>query len=219
MTTANILSEEVPALDFDGDIDFTTLNLGQLRKIVNKDGPYYPVVKGSDNPYRDGYITEPPKKPRASYLFFQCAMRPYFQKRNPEATQSELMTILGDTWRHMSEPEQAPFIELAREEAEQHDKERSLMEVAQRPNQIWQPMRRCLMVLDRISKDGFANIFLEPVDLDVFPDYEEVVDQPMDLSTVRKKLAAKKYQAPENFARDVRKVTYYMCARFCRLSV
>jgi hypothetical protein len=80
------------------------------------------------------------------------------------------------------------------------------MEKAQKPNEMWQPLRRCLMVLDRTSNDGFANIFLEPVDLSEFTDYEEMIDVPMDLGTVRKKLGTKKYQAPEQFARDVRKV-------------
>lgn len=178
----------------------------KLRRIVNSDGPYYPVVEGSTNPYRDGYITEPPKKPRASYLFFQCSLRPYYQKKNPDAGQSELMTLLGDTWRKMSEEEQAPFIQLAAEEAKQHDRERAMMEKAQKPNEVWQPLRRCLMVLDRLSNDGFANIFLEPVNTEDFPDYEEVIDQPMDLGTVRTKLGNKKYQMPENFARDMRRI-------------
>lgn len=178
----------------------------RLKEVLAKDGPYYPVFEGCDNPYRDGYVTEPPKKPRASYLFFQCSMRPYFAKKNPDATQGELMTILGNQWQAMSEAEQAPFVELAKEEAKQYDKERQLMEKAQKPNEMWQPLRRCLMVLDRLSNDGFANIFLEPVDLEEFTDYEEFIDQPMDLGTVRTKLKNKKYQAPEQFARDVRKV-------------
>lgn len=203
---SNTVSDLADFVNLDEDIDFSSLDINKLRQVVNKDGPYYPVVEGSTNPYRDGYVTEPPKKPRASYLFFQCTMRGYFQKRNPDSGQSELMTMLGDTWRNMSEEEQAPFIQLAQEESEQYSKEKAMLEVAQKPNKVWQPMRRCLMVLDRLVKDGFANIFLEPVDMDQFPDYEEVVDQPMDLGTVRKKLAAKKYQAPENFARDVRKV-------------
>jgi Bromodomain len=62
------------------------------------------------------------------------------------------------------------------------------------------------MVLERLSNDGFATIFLEPVNTADFPDYEEIIDQPMDLGTVKKKLESKKYQAPEQFARDVRKV-------------
>lgn len=192
--------------DWEDDIDFSQLTIERLRSILAKDGPYYPVIEGCDNPYRDGYITEPPKKPRASYLFFQCTMRSYFAKRNAKASQGELMTILGDQWKAMSEEEQGPFIELAKEESKQYEKERQLMEKAQKPNEMWQPLRRCLMVLDRMSNDGFANIFLEPVDLEDFPDYEEMIDQPMDLGTVRTKLKTKKYQAPEQFARDVRKV-------------
>ena len=63
------------------------------------------------------------------------------------------------------------------------------------------------MVLERLIKDGFSNIFLEPVNLDDFHDYLEYVDTPMDLGTVKKKLNTKKYQGPENFARDMRKVS------------
>lgn len=189
------------------EIDFSQLTLERLRKIIDREGPYYPVVEGSDNPYRDGYVTEPPKKPRASYLFFQCTMRSYFAKRNPNASQGELMTILGDRWKAMTEAEQQPFIELAKEEVKQYDKEKLLLEKAQKPNEMWQPIRRCRMVLDRLSNDGFANIFLEPVNTSEFTDYEEFIDQPMDLATVRTKLGNKKYQSPEQFARDVRKVS------------
>lgn len=188
------------------DVDFTTVPLDVLRKLANKDGPYYPVIEGCDNPYRDGYVTEPPKKPRASYLFFQAATRAYFSKRNPNLSLNDLMVLLGDKWRGLTEEQKAPFIQLSREEAEMYEKERALMEKAQLPKEMWQPMRRCLMVLDRLANDSFAEIFLEPVDLEEFPDYEEHIDSPMDLGTIREKLANKKYLAPENFARDVRKV-------------
>ena len=118
------------------------------------------------------------------------------------------MTILGEHWQAMNEEEQAPFIQLAREETASYDRERYLMEKAQKPNEVWQPIRRCQMVLNRLKGDGFATIFLEPVDLDEFPDYEDIIDQPMDLGTVDKKIKEKKYLAPEQFARDVRKVRY-----------
>ena len=198
--------EKVEENDWEEDIDFATLTIDKLKSILAKEEPYYPVFEGCDNPYRDGYVTEPPKKPRASYLFFQCTMRAYFAKRNPDATQGELMTILGDQWKAMTEEQQLPFVELAKEESKQYEKERQLMEKAQRPNEMWQPIRRCLMVLDRISEDSFANIFLEPVDTEEFTDYDELIDQPMDLGTVRTKLKTKKYQTPEQFARDVRRV-------------
>ncbi|KAG7355569.1 SNF2/helicase domain containing protein [Nitzschia inconspicua] len=190
----------------DEDIDFSKLTIDQLKAILDKDEPYYPKFEGCDNPYRDGYITEPPKKPRASYLFFQCTLRSYFTMRHPEASLGELMTIIGNHWHSMSEEEKEPFVELAKEEAKQYERERALMEKAQRPNEMWQPIRRCRMVLNKICEDGFANIFLEPVDLKDFPDYEEYIDHPMDLGTVRQRLETKKYQMPEQFARDVRKV-------------
>jgi len=189
------------------DIDFRTLSLDRLRKVLSADGPYYPKFEGSTNAYRDGYITEPPKKPRASYLFFQCSMRSFFKKRNPNATQAELMTILGERWGQMSDEEQAPFIKLAKEESAQFDKERALMEKAQKPNEVWQPLRRCLMVLNRMKNDSFSTIFLEPVDTEEFPDYDDIIDQPMDLGTVEKKIKNKKYLAPEQFARDMRRVS------------
>jgi len=183
-----------------------TLTKETIMKILNKDGTYYPVIPGSDNPYRDGYVTEPPKKARASYLFFQGVYRSLFQQKNKGASVAEVMQNLGDTWKNMSEEEQAPFVELAKEEVMQYEKERALMEKAQLPTQLWQPLRRCRMVLDRLKNDGFVGIFLEPVNLNEFPDYTEHVDQPMDLGTVEKRLNNKKYMGPEQFARDVRKI-------------
>ena len=191
----------------DDELDFSKLTLDKLRAIVNREGSYYPVVEGSDNPYRDGYITEPPKKPRASYLFFQCTMRSYFQKKHQNARQSELMTILGDKWGTLTDEEKEPFLQLAKEESEQSEKEKILLSKAQRANEVWQPLRRCKMVLDRLTSDSFSEIFLEPVNVDDFPDYEEIIDFPMDLGTVRQKLESKKYQAPEQFARDMRRVS------------
>ena len=186
-----------------------TLNKEQIMKILRKEGPYYPVVEGSDNAYRDGYVTEPPKKARASYLFFQGVYRSIYQKRNKGASVGQVMTLLGDTWRNLSDEQQLPFIELAKEEVVEYEKQKVLLEKAQRPNGLWQPIRRCRMVLDRLSKDSFADIFLEPVDLNEFTDYGEYVDSTMDMATVRKKLATKKYQGPENFARDMRKVSAF----------
>ncbi|OEU09618.1 hypothetical protein FRACYDRAFT_155585, partial [Fragilariopsis cylindrus CCMP1102] len=68
-----------------------------------------------------------PKKPRASYLFFQCIMRSYFAMRNPGATNGELMTILGEKWGSMSEENgQGPFLELAKDEVKLYEHERFL---------------------------------------------------------------------------------------------
>jgi hypothetical protein len=206
------LTEETPKEKEDvedwpeDEVDFSSMSLDRLRNIIIREGAYYPKIEGSDNGYRDGYIKEQPRKPRASYLFFQGCMRSYYQKKFPNATQSELMTTMGNQWQSLTDEEKEPFLQLAREEAAQHDKERAMMEKAQKPNSVWQPLRRCRMVLERLAKDSFADIFLEPVDFEDFPDYEDMIETPMDLSTVRKKLEARKYQAPEQFARDMRKI-------------
>jgi len=215
LTSISLVAEE----DWEDEIDWDKLTAEKIKAVLSKEEPYYPVIPGCDNPYRDGYVTEPPKKPRASYLFFQCSMRSYFAQKNPDATQGELMSLLGNHWQSMSEAQRAPFVTLSEEEGKQYEKERQLLEKAQKPNEMWQPLRRCLMVLDRVSSDGFASIFLEPVDVNEFSDYEEVIDQPMDLGTVRTNLKNKKYQSPEQFARDVRKVStrtqgVWICLQF-----
>jgi len=198
----------------DGEIDYSKITVEQVRAIFAKEGSYYPQFEESDNPYRDGYYTDPPKKPRASYLFFQCAVRPYFMKKHPGAPQSELMVIMGDIWKTIPEEYRKPFEVLATEESKRFQKEKILMEKAQKPNEVWQPLRRCKEVLDRLMKDSFAEIFLEPVDTTVFSDYLEIIDVPMDLGTVRSKLENKKYPASEQFARDMRRVSFV-----CRTAV
>jgi hypothetical protein len=191
----------------EGEIDFSKITPEKVRAIVDKSKPYYPVFKGSDNPYRDGYITEPPRKPRASYIFFQCALRTYYLRYYPNTIQSELMSILGEKWNALSDTEKAPFLQIAADEAKEYEREKLLKEKGQKPNEVWQPIRRCEQVLKRLEKDSFAEIFMEPVDVEDFPDYEDYIDSPMDLGTIRTKLETKKYQAPEQFARDVRKVS------------
>lgn len=118
------------------------------------------------------------------------------------------MTILGDKWRALTEEEREPFVEVAKEEAKRYEKEKALLSKAQKPNEVWQPMRRCLKVLERLEKDSFSEIFLEPVDQEDFPDYDEIIDSPMDLGTVRTRLKTRKYQAPEQYARDMRRVSF-----------
>ena len=187
-------------------MDYKSASIDHLRRILNKDGTYYPIIKDCDNPYRDGYVTEPPKKPRASYLFFQATVRSYMGKLHPKLPQADLMVLLGEAWKAMSDDEKAPWFALADEEVKQYAKEKILLEKAQKPNGVWQPIRRCLHVLDRLSNDSFADIFLEPVNKKDFPDYEEIIDVMMDLSTVRQRIQSRKYQGPEQFARDMRRV-------------
>ena len=183
------------------------MDIETLRRIMNSQDPYYPTYPGSDNAYRDGYITEPPRKPRPSYLIFQGIYRGYYDKQNPGLSLSKKMQILGDDWKSLSEEAQAPFIQIANEELAQFEREKVLLEKAQRPKQVWQPIRRCQAVLDRLKADPMALIFLEPVDTNMFTDYLDIVDEPMDLNTLGENLKKiKNYEGPETFARDARRV-------------
>lgn len=74
-----------------------TLTYEDLKRTVAREEPYYRSHPDSDNPYRDGYFTEPPRKPRPSYLFYQGLYRSYFGKRHPRASLPEIMTMLGDS--------------------------------------------------------------------------------------------------------------------------
>lgn len=57
-------------------------------------------------------------------------------------------------------------------------------------------------VLDMISAKDTNEIFLEPVDLEEVPDYTTVVTEPMDLSTMKKKLEDGEYMDLDDMEKD-----------------
>ncbi len=63
--------------------------------------------------------------------------------------------------------------------------------------------KKCERILGQLRKHPCAVQFLYPV---TFPGYAEIVKEPMDLSTVEKKLKAGAYTSTNNFAVDVRKI-------------
>ncbi|KAI3980635.1 hypothetical protein MKX01_025200 [Papaver californicum] len=60
-----------------------------------------------------------------------------------------------------------------------------------------------VFILDRLQKKDTYGVYAEPVDLDELPDYLEIVEQPMDFGTVRKKLSSGAYSCLEQFEKDV----------------
>ncbi|OVA00623.1 Bromodomain [Macleaya cordata] len=58
-------------------------------------------------------------------------------------------------------------------------------------------------ILDRLQKKDTYSVFSEPVDPEELPDYHEIIQNPMDFGTVRKKLDAGAYANLEQFERDV----------------
>ncbi|KNA19957.1 hypothetical protein SOVF_056150 isoform A [Spinacia oleracea] len=60
-----------------------------------------------------------------------------------------------------------------------------------------------LFILDRLQKKDTYGVFADPVDPEELPDYHEVISDPMDFSTVRKKLANGAYATLEQFENDI----------------
>ncbi|XP_021287281.1 transcription factor GTE10-like isoform X3 [Herrania umbratica] len=67
-------------------------------------------------------------------------------------------------------------------------------------------MKQCETLLNRLTQHNFGWVFNNPVDVVKLniPDYFTVIRQPMDLGTVKKKLASGQYLSPLDFAADVR---------------
>uniref|UniRef100_A0ACD5UMW8 Uncharacterized protein n=1 Tax=Avena sativa TaxID=4498 RepID=A0ACD5UMW8_AVESA len=66
------------------------------------------------------------------------------------------------------------------------------------------PDRQTLdMILDKLQKKDTYGVFAEPVDLEELPDYSDVIEQPMDFGTVKRKLARNAYRSFEQFEDDV----------------
>lgn len=63
---------------------------------------------------------------------------------------------------------------------------------------------RCKELLDLIFQCEDSEPFREPVDLQEYPDYLEIVDSPMDFGTVLSTLTEGKYQSPIELCKDVR---------------
>ncbi|XP_013407675.1 nucleosome-remodeling factor subunit BPTF [Lingula anatina] len=63
-----------------------------------------------------------------------------------------------------------------------------------------------IKLLRSLQSHKMAWPFLEPVDPDEVPDYYDVIKEPMDLSTVEKKLKSKAYRILGEFVRDVTKI-------------
>ncbi|GJN30187.1 hypothetical protein PR202_gb18475 [Eleusine coracana subsp. coracana] len=60
-----------------------------------------------------------------------------------------------------------------------------------------------LFILDRLQKKDTYGVFSEPVDPKELPDYHEIIEHPMDFSTIREKLLNDSYSILEEFENDV----------------
>ncbi|KAE8808435.1 hypothetical protein D1007_15184 [Hordeum vulgare] len=60
-----------------------------------------------------------------------------------------------------------------------------------------------LFILDRLQKKDTYGVYSDPVDPEELPDYHELIEHPMDFSTIREKLLSDKYTILEQFENDV----------------
>ncbi|XP_010471788.1 PREDICTED: ankyrin repeat, bromo and BTB domain-containing protein DDB_G0293800-like [Camelina sativa] len=60
-----------------------------------------------------------------------------------------------------------------------------------------------LFILDRVQKKDTYGVYSDPVDTEELPDYYEIIKNPMDFSTLRKKLESGAYSTLEQFEQDV----------------
>ncbi|KAJ3706823.1 hypothetical protein LUZ61_010528 [Rhynchospora tenuis] len=58
-------------------------------------------------------------------------------------------------------------------------------------------------ILDRLQKKDTYGVYSEPVDPEELPDYHDIIQHPMDFSTVRNKLSSGTYKSLEQFEKDV----------------
>ncbi|XVF11579.1 hypothetical protein REPUB_Repub08aG0039400 [Reevesia pubescens] len=67
-------------------------------------------------------------------------------------------------------------------------------------------MKQCETLLNRLMQHDFGWVFKKPVDVVKLniPDYFTVIKHPMDLGTVKKRIASGQYSSPLDFAADVR---------------
>lgn len=63
--------------------------------------------------------------------------------------------------------------------------------------------RLCLSIVRSISEHPAARPFRNPVNLEEFPTYLQIIDDPMDLSTIESRLRDREYRSVREFKRDM----------------
>uniref|UniRef100_A0A3B3QSS9 Pleckstrin homology domain interacting protein n=1 Tax=Paramormyrops kingsleyae TaxID=1676925 RepID=A0A3B3QSS9_9TELE len=94
------------------------------------------------------------------------------------------------TFSDTEEQEHKPILRKLRNKAQSYD------------IKAWRS--RCKELLDLIFQCEDSEPFREPVDLQLYPDYTDIIDTPMDFGTVLKTLLAGDYESPIDLRKDVR---------------
>ncbi|RWS27480.1 bromodomain and WD repeat-containing protein 3-like protein [Leptotrombidium deliense] len=61
----------------------------------------------------------------------------------------------------------------------------------------------CLKLIADVCQEPFAKPFIEPVNLEDFPDYKNFITDPIDLKTMKHRLETGQYSRPEDMKKDI----------------
>uniref|UniRef100_A0A7M4FCK0 Bromodomain and WD repeat domain containing 1 n=1 Tax=Crocodylus porosus TaxID=8502 RepID=A0A7M4FCK0_CROPO len=64
--------------------------------------------------------------------------------------------------------------------------------------------KQCMELVNLVFQCEDSEPFRQPVDLDQYPDYREIIDTPMDFGTVKETLEAGNYDTPMELCKDIR---------------
>uniref|UniRef100_A0A0A9Z626 PH-interacting protein n=1 Tax=Lygus hesperus TaxID=30085 RepID=A0A0A9Z626_LYGHE len=102
------------------------------------------------------------------------------------------------------EPKPSTSKELPRKERAAANRSLRAMNRAHQQQPDWR--RDCLQLLDVLFNCQDSEPFREPVDRLEHPDYDKVIDTPMDLGTAREELLGGNYTNPLEFCKDIRMI-------------
>lgn len=86
-----------------------------------------------------------------------------------------------------------------------HKKKQQKSESSYRPK-TWK--QNCLELLNYILEREDSSPFRSPVDPIQYPDYSQVIDTPMDLTTVKEQLISDLYDSPLEFHKDMKLIFF-----------
>eukprot|EP01098_Paradermamoeba_levis_P016574 TRINITY_DN900_c0_g1_i2.p1 TRINITY_DN900_c0_g1~~TRINITY_DN900_c0_g1_i2.p1 ORF type:complete len:149 (-),score=25.46 TRINITY_DN900_c0_g1_i2:447-893(-) len=88
--------------------------------------------KGKKHKRREGRKKKDPnlpKKPLSAFMFFSQDQRAVLKTESPDAKFIEIGKIIGDRWKHLSEEERKPYVELSEKAKEAYNKEKSKLDL------------------------------------------------------------------------------------------
>ena len=162
-------------------------------------------VAGIEEKKKEEFASLPPPRPMSARSIRTTSPFDYNGRAYGGGSSKSKKSVLASGFKKMKDGRLITTARLQREYEVQQDRDARRKEM----------LRRCREVMTLTKKHKFHKIFLYPVDpvRQGIPDYPEIVKNPMDLSTVKRKLDERKYISPEEFCADMR-LMFSNCALY-----